>query len=223
MNHSRGNYPDTNPGRQQFKSGAASGKIGVMLRESTLASVCAMLLWLGGCPKRQERQSVLVYVPAPPPPAAAPAPANSAPRMLVIEQPPPPPEPKPEETPTPQSQGPAVAHRRRIPTTTTTPAEADETSTPDDATNPAPEVPALESSESSAQENELRKRYQNLAQDIRQRLARLNGNQLSGDDRRTLEDARTFYLQSAHAMATGDLPRALNLAQKSDLLLTALE
>jgi hypothetical protein len=62
-----------------------------------------------------------------------------------------------------------------------------------------------------------------LEEDVRQRLARLKGAQLSANDRRTLEDARTFFAQSTHAMASGDLPRALNLARKASLLLAALE
>jgi hypothetical protein len=62
-----------------------------------------------------------------------------------------------------------------------------------------------------------------LADEINQRLARLNGAQLSANDQRTLEDARTFFAQATRAMASGDLPRALNLARKASLLLAALE
>jgi hypothetical protein len=69
----------------------------------------------------------------------------------------------------------------------------------------------------------LRRQYLSLDQNIRQRLARLKGAQLSANDRRTLEDARTFFEQAAHAMASGDLPRAYNLARKASLLLAALE
>jgi hypothetical protein len=62
-----------------------------------------------------------------------------------------------------------------------------------------------------------------MEQDIRKRLAQLKGAHLSANDQKTLEDARTFYAQAAHAMASGDLPRALNLARKARLLLAALE
>jgi hypothetical protein len=62
-----------------------------------------------------------------------------------------------------------------------------------------------------------------LQEDISQRLTRLKGAQLSANDQKTLEDARTFFAQAARAMATGDLPRALNLARKASLLLAALE
>lgn len=166
---------------------------------------------------------MLVYVPARP---AAPAPpASNTPKVLVIAPPAAPPEtePKPEESQALQASGPAASRQRRNPSHTAAPAEPDQTTTQDIPVPPAAEVPALESQESSAQENELRQRYVKLAEDIQQRLARLNASRFSGEDQRTLEDARSFYLQSAHAMATGDLPRALNLAQKSDLLLAALE
>jgi hypothetical protein len=51
----------------------------------------------------------------------------------------------------------------------------------------------------------------------------LSGARLSGNDQKTLEDARTFYAQASDAMASGDLPRAMNLARKAGLLLGALE
>lgn len=88
---------------------------------------------------------------------------------------------------------------------------------------PPAEVPALEPRESTAQETELKAQFSRLEQDIQQRLTRLDGEHLSGNDRKTLEDARTFFDQSRQAMASGDLPRALNLARKSSLLLAALE
>jgi len=193
-----------------------------MLRRGSISSLCALLLWIGGCPKRQEPKSIVVYVPAQAParaPAVAPAAAES--RVLVIEEPAPPPEP--EETPPPPTPEPTAPRRRRGPTRTATPNEPDETSTQENPETPPAEVPALEPRESSAQQNELRRQYLNLEQDIPQRLTRLSGAQLSANDRRTLEDARTFFVQATHAMASGDLPRALNLARKASLLLAALE
>jgi hypothetical protein len=62
-----------------------------------------------------------------------------------------------------------------------------------------------------------------LQQDVRQRLARLDGARLSGNERKTLENARTFFEQSTRAVASGDLQRALNLARKAFLLTAALE
>ena len=193
-----------------------------MLRRGSISSLCALLLSIGGCPKRQEPKSIVVYVPAQAPAhAPAAAPAAGEPQVLVIEEPAPPPEP--EETPPPPTPEPTAPHRRRSPAPTPTPNEPDETSTPENPETPPAEVPALGPRESSAQETELRRQYLNLELDIRQRLTRLNGAQLSANDRRTLEDARTFFVQATHAMASGDLPRALNLARKASLLLAALE
>ena len=77
--------------------------------------------------------------------------------------------------------------------------------------------------ESSAQETALRQQIQALQADVRERLARINEAKLSEIDRKTLEDARTFFAQSNHALEAGDLLRALNLARKASLLVTALE
>ena len=195
-----------------------------MPRQLTLASVCALLVWFGACPKRQEPRSIVVYVPAPPPAAAAPT--SGEPKVLVIEEPAPPAEA--EESPPPENPEPAKnagggrrsgSHAAR----TTTPPEPDETPTQENPEAPPAEVPALEPRQSSAQENELRRQYLNLEQDIRQRLARLNGARLSANDQRTLEDARMFFSQAEDAMTSGDLSRALNLARKASLLLSALE
>lgn len=188
--------------------------------------MCAMMLLIGGCPKRQDRPSVVVYVPAHPPAATAVVSTEpSKPQVLVIEEPAPPPEPEPEpdETRPPQTPEHAASHHRRTPAHAATPAEPDETTTQETPETPPAEVPTLEPRESSAQETELRQQYNGLAQDIRPRLERMNGKQLSAADRRTLEDARTFFVQSGHALSAGDLPRALNLAKKAGLLLDALE
>lgn len=191
-----------------------------MVRRGSIPSICALLLLFGGCPKRKGAKYVLVYVPAQPPAATqtAAAPAAASSQVLLIEQPAPPPEPEPEETPPPQAPE-ITTHRwpgaRHVPKTPSEPDEAPEA--------PPAEIPALEPRQSSAQETELRRQFVTLQQDIGQRLARLSGAQLSASDRRTLEDARAFSAQAAHAMASGDLPRALNLARKASLLLAALE
>lgn len=196
-----------------------------MQRQGALASVCAMLLWMGGCPKRQERQNVVVYVPTTPAVATPAKPEAAKPEVLVIEEPAPPPEPQPEteETPPPKSGGPRVTHHKPGPSHAAAPAEPDENTTEDTPAPPPAAVPALEPRESSSQEAELQQQYQKLAEDVHQRLERLNRSQLSSNDRRTLEDARSFFAQSAHASNSGDLPRALNLAHKASLLLEALE
>jgi hypothetical protein len=191
-----------------------------MLQRRFASSICALLLLFGGCPKRKGAKYVVVYVPAPAPAATqtATAPAAAGSQVLQIEEPAPPPKPEPEEAAPPPPPEPTV-HRpqvtRHAPKTAGGSDEAPE--------EPPAEVPALEPRESSAQETELRRQYLNLQRDIGQRLERLRGARLSPSDRRTLEDARAFYAQATHAMASGDLPRALTLARKASLLLAALQ
>jgi hypothetical protein len=189
-----------------------------MLRRGSISSLCALLLWFGGCPKRQETKSMVVFVPAHPPAAAT---SGEKSQVLVIEETVPPPEP--EETPPPQAEKPAAHHRQGSPARTKAPTEPDETSPQEIPEAPPAEVPALAPRESTFQETELRTQFVKLEQEIRQRLTRLNGAQLSANDRKTIEDARTFFVQATHAMASGDIPRALNLARKASLLLAALE
>jgi hypothetical protein len=88
---------------------------------------------------------------------------------------------------------------------------------------PPAEVPALEPGKSSAEESTLRQQVRELQEDIRRRLARLPEAHLSSSDRKTLADARTFFVQSQHALEEGDLQRALNLARKASLLVAAVE
>jgi ribonuclease E len=141
----------------------------------------------------------------------------------VIEEPVPPPEPE-EEAPPPQTpEEPKPQHRRRRavrPDNAAAPADA---STPETPEPPAEAVPSLEPRESTAQEAAQRQQIQRLQEDVRQRLARLNEARLSPSERKTLEDARTFFTQSTRAIETGDLQRALNLARKAFLLVAALE
>jgi type IV secretory pathway VirB10-like protein len=185
-----------------------------MARHETLASVCALLLWMGGCPKRQETKSLVVYVPAQAPAAARPAEKS---QVLVIEEPASPPEPQ--ETPTAPTPEPTPPNRPRRPAN----AEPPETSPQEAPETPPAEVPALEPRETAAQETALRQEVQRLQEDVRRRMARLNQAPLSPNERKTLEDARTFLTQSTHAFESSDLQRALNLAKKASLLVAALE
>jgi hypothetical protein len=190
------------------------------MKREALGTVCGLALLFGGCPKRQTSPRI-VYVPSPPP-AAAPAPAQSQ-QTLVIEEPAPPPTPE-EVAPAPEPEQAPVRRRRR--TSHTGPARSsDEISpetpeTPDAA--PAP-LPALEPRESSARENTLRQQIIAAQTDVRLRLARLNPSQLAPADRKTLDDARSFFAQSEKALQESDLRRALVLARKAALLVTALE
>ena len=140
---------------------------------------------------------------------------------MVIEEPAPPEEP-PAPSPQPASQPePARRPRRRL--RTEPPAAAAETTPETTEPPPTPQVPSLEPRESSAQEAALRRQIQALQDDVRQRIAKLSRAGLSGADRKTLEDARTFFAQSTRALNDADLQRALNLARKASLLVSALE
>jgi hypothetical protein len=81
----------------------------------------------------------------------------------------------------------------------------------------------LEPRESSAEEAAQRRQIQALQEDVRQRIATLSRAGLSGADRKTLDDAQTFFAQSTRALNEGDLQRALTLARKASLLVLALE
>ena len=95
--------------------------------------------------------------------------------------------------------------------------------TPETPAPPPPQVPSLEPRESSTQEAALRRQIQGLQDDVRQRIAKLSRARLSGADRKTLHDARTFFAQSTRALNEADLQRALTLARKASLLVLALE
>jgi hypothetical protein len=95
--------------------------------------------------------------------------------------------------------------------------------TPETTELPTPQVPSLEPRESSAQESALRRQIQALQDDVRERIAKLSQAGLVGADRKTLDDARTFFEQSTRALNEADLQRALTLARKASLLVSALE
>ena len=73
------------------------------------------------------------------------------------------------------------------------------------------------------EEAALRRQIEGLQGDVRGRIAQLNRAELSGAERKTLDDARTFFTQSTRALNEGDLQRALTLARKASLLVAALE
>jgi len=180
----------------------------------------ALALFIGGCPKRQAPTRI-VYVPSPLPAAA---PAASSTQTMVIEEPAPPepPPPPPEPAPAP----PHPVHRMRPRLRTEPPAEnTDNTENTPETTvpPPTPQVPSLEPRESSTEQASLLRQIQELQSDVRQRIATLSRTRLESADRKTLDDARTFFAQSARALNEGDLQRALNLARKASLLVSALE
>jgi outer membrane biosynthesis protein TonB len=183
-----------------------------------LYSVCGIALLIWGCQKRPTTSRV-VYVPAPPPAAA---PGSSQDRgTLVIEEPQP-----PEEItePTPPAEAPEPKPARRRPRPARSDAAPSSAETPPEPEQPtSTEVPALEAREAPAQQAALRQQIVGLQQDLHRRTGQLEHRSLSAADRKTLEDARTFLTQSEHALADGDLQRALNLAQKASLLVSALD
>jgi hypothetical protein len=92
--------------------------------------------------------------------------------------------------------------------------------------NPQPataDAPPLEPANSSQQQASIQRQVSILQRVIGLRIARLAGLKLSGPDRKTLEDARTFIAQSEEANKSGDLSQASNLAQKAQLLVQAIE
>jgi len=144
---------------------------------------------------------------------------------MVIEEPAPP-EPAVTtttvEASTPTATPDKQRHRRGKGTASAT-SENPPENTPDEVEPPAPQVPSLEPHESSAEEASLRSQIQGLQDDVRERIAKLSRAGLSGADRKTLDDARTFFEQSLRALNEADLQRALTLARKASLLVLALE
>lgn len=196
-----------------------SGRIPIDVKHRPLPFMCCSLaLFIGGCPARQTPWRV-VYVPAQTP---APVETTDTPaQFMTIEEPAPPeppPAPPPEEPAVPKPEHRSHRVMRSEPPASSVGNEID-------AAEPqvSSPVPSLEPRESYAEEAALRHQVQGLQDDVRQRIAKLSGASLSGADRKTLDDARTFFLQSADAVKEGDLQRALNLARKASLLVLALE
>jgi len=182
-----------------------------------------LILGIGGCPKRQG-PSRIVYVPAPAPQATD-GPTETA-QVLVIEEPAPveaePKTPVPQPTEGDQTATPKT-NKRPVRSGTGTTAPAGDTPATEEAAPPPAEVPPLEPRASTQQAEALRQQIQRSLADIAQRMGHIDEGRLSSDDRKTLDDARTFYAQSARALESGDLQRALNLATKASLLVAALQ
>jgi hypothetical protein len=177
-----------------------------------------LVLFLWNCPTRQTANRI-VYVPAPPPAAGSTAAQDTD--SLVIEEPQP---PEPEET-SPAEQ-PSVstpsAKRRPRPATRTEPSTPSETA-PEVDTPPPVEVPALEPRENPGRQAAQRQQITSLQDQVRNRISRLERANFSGEDRHTLEDARTFLGNSERALAGSDFERALNLVRKAAMLIAVLE
>jgi hypothetical protein len=186
---------------------------------------CSLALLIGGCPKRQAPPRI-VYVPPSPPHAAMQAPGPENPPVMVIEEPPPPEPvvvtPKPgTQTPTDTDTDTAPkSHRTQHRGAQTTPAPG---SAPETDEEPSPPLPSLAPRESSSEQATQRREIQGLQDDVQKRIAKLGAADLSAVDRKTLEDAKAFIAQSTQALNEADLQRALMLARKASLLVSALE
>lgn len=194
-------------------------ELGRRVVHRTLFSVFGLALLLGGCPKRQTAPR-LVYVTVPPQ-AVETAPAGPS-QTLVIEEPPLPPALRPPETPAAGAVAPRPAHRPRR-ADAGEPAAASEAPPEPDAPTPTVGVPALEPRSSREQESALRGQILGLQNDVQQQIAALEPVKLGSADRKTLDDAQTFLVQSRKALEEGDLQRSLTLARKASLLVAALK
>jgi hypothetical protein len=103
------------------------------------------------------------------------------------------------------------------------PAAATPENTPETVETPTSQVLSLEPHESSMELASQHREIEGLQADVLDRITKLSHAGLSGVDRKTLDDARTFFRQSKQALDAGDLQRALTLARKASLLLSALE
>ena len=177
-------------------------------------SVCGLALFVFGCPKRQPTR--VVYVPSQPP--AASESGSVPPDVLVIEEPAPP-EVERAAPPEPAEPEPGPIRRRRRPAPSPTAESAE--SEPEES-QPA-EVPTLEPRESPAQQAALRRQILQLQDNLRQRLSRLDRVRMGSGAVKMRDDAHTFLIHSQEALEKGDLQRALNLAQKAELLVQDLE
>lgn len=187
------------------------------------STACVLALLLAACPKRQTYTRI-VYTAQTPTPSAEPSSSTQDTRAggsLVIQEPPP--EPKPEipevAKPVEEEETPKPPPRRRKPAPADNPAP-EETPT---AETPAPEVPALEPRASASHQAAERQQIESNQQAIEKRIGRLDGLSLTSADRKTLDDARTFLLQSTNALREGELERSRLLARKAELLVAALE
>lgn len=95
-----------------------------------------------------------------------------------------------------------------------------------EATTPEPgptNAPALLPERSAQQQIDLEKEVAGLRGSVRQRIASLSELRLSTEDRKAVQDAWLFLGEADQAMHENNLQQALNLAQKADVLISAVE
>lgn len=189
------------------------------MKTAIVVSILSAGLFLPGCFRRQTATR-LVYVPAPPVVAKSASPQTG--NVLIIQQPAPPvvaeSTPKPEESEA-ASPAPKQPRRRR-----TVPTGAPDTGVESETPEPASaDAPALLPEISLQQKIDLERQIGDLRGAVRQRIARLSRMRLSTEDRKALQDARLFLSEADQAMQANDLQQSLNLAQKADVLISAVE
>ena len=81
----------------------------------------------------------------------------------------------------------------------------------------------IEPRENPGRQAVQRQQITSLQDQVRNRIGRLEKINLAGEDRHTLEDARTFLGNSERALAGSDFERALNLVRKASMLIAVLE
>lgn len=187
-----------------------------------LCLLLSLVILSVGCPNRQTSPRV-VYV-APPAAAATIEPEKSSGELMIEEPPPPEPEEHPVEVPPQEttSQKIQAARPRRRPSPSEGPAETP-APPPEVVSQPTPSAPALEPRESPQQQSELRSKIVQMQESVRARIAALGHTSMASVDRKTLEGARAFLIQSERARDSNDLQRSFNLARKASLLVDALE
>lgn len=173
-------------------------------------AVIGIALIFVGCLKRQTGPQV-VYVPSPPP-AATPSQSDQS----IIVQAPAPPAPLEAKRPAPLQPPPETAPSKPSP-----PRRAETKAPPEEPTGA--EVPALHSAVNSGQAIALQNQIVQSQQGVEKRIVALSRQSWSPAQRKMLDDARTFLQQSQKALQETDLQRASILANKADLIVTALE
>jgi len=164
--------------------------ISIGMRRALNLLVCLAAVLSAGCSKRTAPMRI-VYAPS----VSVPAPAASpqAAGALVLAEPQPP-EVEPEPRPRSRNLGEASPKPRvRL-------APADPALEPEPDVPPAVEVPTLEPREGAAAQDSQRRRVAQFQDQIRARIVRQDNPGLSAEDRRMLNDARTFLVQSERAL-----------------------
>lgn len=110
-------------------------------------------------------------------------------------------------------------HRVVQPGSGTTNADAEPT-----APEPVPtNAPALLPERSAQQQIDLERQVAELKGSVRQRIATLSELRLSTEDRKAVQDALLFLGEADESMRENNLQQALNLEQKADVLISAVE